>query len=109
MPDAGFPVAIVTGVPVVTTCEEIACTSRHARCTGFARSRPSPPVEAFKASVARIASATEKAWPRRLTIRSSVEIEALLSLPEPLITVYSHMGICQEKLPRPLLKIPIND
>jgi anti-sigma B factor antagonist len=27
MPDAGFPVAIVTGVPVVTTCEEIDITN----------------------------------------------------------------------------------
>jgi hypothetical protein len=50
-----------------------ALASRQARCTGFERSRPSPPVEAFRASVARMASATENAWPRRLTMRSSIE------------------------------------
>ena len=32
-----------------------ALASRQARCTGFERSRPSPPVEAFRASVARMA------------------------------------------------------
>src|SRR5262249_647454 len=72
-PSTICPYMVPTASQFMLMCRPTALASRQARCTGLARSRPNPPVDALSASTARMARPTENAWPRRLMMRSSIE------------------------------------